>query len=887
MDLSVSGIPTSRVSDMYVQQRLLDQMQSDQTAMLNLETELSSGNQYTAASQNPIAAMQIMSFNSLLATNAQMTSNVTTDQSYLSTTDTALSNISNLLTQAQADATGVIGSTSTAEARGAAVQEITQTIDQLMNIGNQQYSNQYLFAGSDTAVTPFTATAGGDVQYNGNDQSLSSFSSVNQLFATNVSGAEAFGALSAPVVGANLDPVLSFSTPLSTLRQGAGISLGSIQISDGTGQPSIVNLSGAQTIGDVAAMIQDNAPAGRSLEVDVTATGLNIQLVPVAGQPSELSISDVGNGTTANELGIASASNTGSIQGAALNPTLTLTTPVSDILGVRATASVHSTTGSDADFIVSASTVGPTASDGTSLNGVTVSMVNDPSVTAGNETAVYTPGWPGSLVVHIQAGATTAAQVVTAINNATYDGESLPFQAQLNPLNSGTGQGVVDVNATAQTQGGSGMGLDLGSGLQIVNGGQTYTIDLSGCKTVQDVLNALNGSGAGVLAQINQSQNGIQVQSRISGSDFTIGENGGQTATQLGIRTLTSDTSLSSFDYGGGVQAYAGDPANGVPANDFTITRSDGSQFGVSVAGLTTVGQVIDAINNVGGSVQAELASYGNGIVLTDSDPGGGTIGVTANPMSSAAEELGLVPSGQTTNTSTSASTAASASISSGVPNSDLVIAAKFSGPGGDVPIIFNNTGVQEGSETADFSDGSLVIDIGNNTNANDVIAALQNNPTTNAAFSASLDLSNDPTNNGTGLVSAQTVSASGGSTAVLNGTDGNPQETAGVFNALLRLNNALTSNDTAEAQRDINQLSQATQNLSFTQAALGAREQGLTAIQTQLTSQNTQLQSSKSNVSDADLATVISELTSRQVAFQASLQVMGQMFKMTLLDYL
>ena len=67
-----------------------------------------------------------------------------------------------------------------------------------MNIGNQQFDGRYLFAGSNTTVAPFTTTASGDIQYNGNNKNLTSFSDVNLTFATNVTGAEAFGAVSAP-----------------------------------------------------------------------------------------------------------------------------------------------------------------------------------------------------------------------------------------------------------------------------------------------------------------------------------------------------------------------------------------------------------------------------------------------------------------------------------------------------------------------------------------------------------------------------------------------------------------------------------------------------------------------------------------------------------------
>ena len=204
MSLSISGMPTNRISDLFVQQTLLDQTEASQSQMLTTENELSSGKQLSVASQDPVAAMRIMNLQSLLDANVQMTTNVTANQSYLSTTDSALSNVSNLLSQAQANALAVMGSSATDEQRSAAAQQIQQAIQELTNIGNQQFEGRYLFAGSNVNVAPFTTTASGAIQYNGNDQSLSSFSDSNQLFATNVTGDAAFGAISSPIVGTAL-----------------------------------------------------------------------------------------------------------------------------------------------------------------------------------------------------------------------------------------------------------------------------------------------------------------------------------------------------------------------------------------------------------------------------------------------------------------------------------------------------------------------------------------------------------------------------------------------------------------------------------------------------------------------------------------------------------
>ena len=513
-------------------------------------------------------------------------------------------------------------------------------------------------------------------------------------------------------------------------------------------------------------MIQSNSPAGRTLQVTIGATGLDIHLVPLAGHSNTLSISDLGNGLTAKQLGIAGNSPAGSIVGGALNPTISLTTPLAALYG--------------------------------------------------------------------------------------------------------------------------GAGIDTTSGLQIVGNDKTQTVSLAGCQTIQDVLNALNSSGAGLVAQINSSKTGLEVRSNLSGCDFSIGENGGQTATDLGLRTFDQNTPLSDLNYGAGVAAAQGD------SQSFTVAAADGTSYDVSIAGLSTVGQVMNQIDaSCGGKVSAELSPTGNGLMLIDDTTSPGTVSVTTDSKSTAAVDLGLTPSGQTT-VSGSTKGFASATVDWGQANSNLLIQSKMAGTAGNVQIIFQNS-PNFAPPVYNASQGTLTFNIVDGvTTASQLVQEVATDPAAAAvanAFSVSLDTSQG-TNDGSGTLSAPLLTpgpiyAQGGSVSWMTGADANPQEASGVFNSLVRLNGALNSNNAADIQRNVTQLQQASQNLSLTQAGLGAEEQTLSSLQTQLTSQNTQLQTLLSNNQDVDLATVISNLTARQVAYQASLQTMAQMFKMSLLNYL
>lgn len=184
----------------------------------------------------------------------------------------------------------------------------------------------------------------------------------------------------------------------------------------------------------------------------------------------------------------------------------------------------------------------------------------------------------------------------------------------------------------------NGMGIDL-SGLKITNGQTSATIAPAAGSKVEDLLNAINSSGTGVLARINAAGTGIDIINPVQGSQMTIAENGGTTAADLGVRSMTAGTALAELNGGQGVRTVSG--------GDFSVTRKDGSTFSVSLTGASTIQDVIDAINTAdgGAGVTASFATTGNGIVLTDTTGGPGALSVTPLNYSNAAADLGLVGS--------------------------------------------------------------------------------------------------------------------------------------------------------------------------------------------------------------------------------------------------
>ncbi len=462
------------------------------------------------------------------------------------------------------------------------------------------------------------------------------------------------------------------------------------------------------------------------------------------------------------------------VQGSAdLNPALTAQTRLNDLrggLGVHA-GSIRISDGNSARVIdlSTATTVGDVARliENNPPDGRQVTV----TITATGLSIDLDDAGGGNLTVREVASGKTASDL--GILNVLGTGTNPIVGQDLNPKLSLT-------TKLSDLFGGPGGGVlfDQSSGVQIVNGGKTFTLDFQGAETVEDLLNVFNAAGANLLASISETGNGINVRSRLSGADFSIGENGGATAEQLGIRSFTRGTLLNDLNHGQGTAAAAG--------TDFTIRRTDGVELAIDISSANSIGDVIDLINghidnqDPLTAVVARLATVGNGVELVDNNASGtGPLTIRREVTSQAAWELGLVARGET-----------------------------------------------------------------------------------------------------------ETVAAAG-VPSVLVGRDVNPQETKGVFNSLLRLNNALTEFDLAQISRTTGLLDDDFDRVNYSRAEIGARARSLDALQQRLENEDIELRSALSLDLDVDLVQAISELTARQASLEASLRSIGRTFQLSLLNFL
>jgi flagellar hook-associated protein 3 FlgL len=501
---------SARVSDQLRTGTALSSIARTQQQLLEVQNQISTGERVSTPSDDPGAAAVIQQLQKTLEQRQSYSNNLQQANSQLSEVDSTLGDLTDLLQQAQTIASQNVGSDVTAAQRQGAAAVVQTLQSQALSIANKQFNGAFLFGGDKNTTAPFESD-NGLIRFVGSPTTLTNRYDENTVLPFQVDGNQVFGALTSQMTGAtNLGPSLTSSTRLVDVAgaSGDGVRAGAIRIGNGTTTVD-VDLSNADTVQDVVNDINAAGLAG------VTAS-LGSSGITLSGA-GNISVNEIGAGTTANDLGILTPSGAGA--------------------------------------------------------GVPV------------------------------------------------NGQSL--KAMVTPLTK-----VADLRG--------GAGLDL-SGLTITNGATTTTISLAGAQNVQDVLNAINGSKAGVLARINADGTGIDVVNPTQGTAMTISENGGTTAAQLGVQSFNPSTKLSDLNGGKGVRTVAG--------ADVQITRKDGTKFSVDVDGLNTVQDVINAINTAdgGGGVTASFSSAGNGIVLTDSTGGGGVLAVSPLNASSAPADLGLL----------------------------------------------------------------------------------------------------------------------------------------------------------------------------------------------------------------------------------------------------
>lgn len=652
--MSLLPVITPRSSTALQQNRLLYQVNSDQTRLQTLYDQLSTGRRVLSASQDPAAAARALSLSAGISHAEQMTRNAAATASFLQTADTAIGNINELLIEARgASVTAAQGVLGDGE-RLALTEELDQMLNRIVMLGNEAFQQTSVFGGALFDGSAFVAEADG-VIFNGNQATATPKLAAETQIATLTTATEALGVADTVIRSHPLERALTAETRLVDMRDGLGVSPGLLRLNNGSGWID-VDLRGSVTLGDIKDRIEAVDFAGRSLALDIQADSVTLRYADNLN--GTLGVDDAPGSSTSQQLNIYNPQSIVAppLTGAGLAPKMTKSTPLSEL------------------------------------------------------------------------------------NN--------------------------------------GAGIDVSAGIRIEHGSERFDINMATAETVDDVLTAINRSGAEVRAELDETTGEIRLRPLKSGVDYSVGELGGNAATELGLRTLSTDKPLAELQRGRGPRLT---PSG---TNDLEIERPDGTILGIDGSGLNTIQDVIDAIanhpaNQDADAVIAELAPFGNGLRLSG-PAGAGDLVVRQLSGSDLGETLGLIPENA------------------------------MSATGQDV------AGVSE-----------------------------------------------------------------------LVGRDPAPVEPGGAIDSLMRLRRAVADSDDYEIERMSARLEGDLKNAVEVRGAIGFRARTVDTLKTTAEDQVVLMKSRYSEEIEADVTEVISSISARQSAMEASLQLMGRTAGLTVLDFL
>lgn len=120
------------------------------------QTQVSSGKKFMVASADPLAAAGVMTNNSQLRALGQYKLNASTAAQRATLDESALDQLTQLLTRAREIATAQGTDTASATTRQASLAEVNQLLAQAVQISNTKSGSEYLFGGANPGIVPYT-----------------------------------------------------------------------------------------------------------------------------------------------------------------------------------------------------------------------------------------------------------------------------------------------------------------------------------------------------------------------------------------------------------------------------------------------------------------------------------------------------------------------------------------------------------------------------------------------------------------------------------------------------------------------------------------------------------------------------------------------------------
>lgn len=255
----------------------------DQSAQLAItQTQLATGMRLTKPSDDPSASVKSAGIRQFLSQLEQFDRNTDAAAGHLALQDGLLSSLSDLLLKARNSVIQAQNGINDTSALAGLREELTQNLDQIINLANTQDSNgEYFFAGSKSLTQPFFRDGTGQYQYAGDSYERELALSKQRRITTGISGEQLFMRLETGQNGLE-----SNHNPANT---GTGL-VGETLVDNPallTGDQYSINFTAADTYDitnlDTGALVASGVPFVQGGDILFDGVRLDLGGVPAAG----------------------------------------------------------------------------------------------------------------------------------------------------------------------------------------------------------------------------------------------------------------------------------------------------------------------------------------------------------------------------------------------------------------------------------------------------------------------------------------------------------------------------------------------------------------------------------------------------------------------------
>jgi len=187
-----------RVTDSFRIRSVINNLNTSRDRLQRIQEDLASGKRIHRPSDDPLGAAISLKINTTLEGNYQFQKNIDDSISYLTASEGALDNLSNILMEIKELVTK--GASDSIVDRKAIATQFEFILKNMLDVGNTKFKGKYIFGGTNTIDVPFTLNenelrfpTGEDiVNYRGNIENYNRQINENTTIALNVTGQEIF-----------------------------------------------------------------------------------------------------------------------------------------------------------------------------------------------------------------------------------------------------------------------------------------------------------------------------------------------------------------------------------------------------------------------------------------------------------------------------------------------------------------------------------------------------------------------------------------------------------------------------------------------------------------------------------------------------------------------